>query len=197
MKFLKQIGWVVTFAIVGLLYLTFGNQSLKDLGGYEQRIGEEEISVRNLRKVMMSAIDNRRDLSLSEEELNLYLAKSIKLSQEGFLSSYTEVKGLWVSLTQDRAELIIEREFFGRKQTVSMYIEIKDDGGIGRYVSYPGGRLGQVAILSGHLLLVMNGFESIAARYQTEVNLITKRFDSFRFEEGKLLLIANVQKANQ
>ena len=121
---------------------------------------------------------------------------------------HLELKGVWVRLTDDQAEVIIEREFKGgRRHTISMFLQVEQqatsEGGVDSSVSIQsadppilgffrwGGRFGRVKVFQGYLIMVMGGFDSLSLAYGDELAIIRQMFKGMTrvtIKEGELIL---------
>jgi hypothetical protein len=213
----RLVAFVVFLGLVGLgaaVFFILKAQDLSDLDG--RRATGEAAKARDLPQVMKNAIDGGYPLTLTEEEINLYLRKTLKAKQGGLLAEKVSLRDVAVRLEDGRAEVIIERDVSGWPVTLSMYLRVEQlelpDGRVktqiyregGLYherLPWPpvGGRFGRLPVPQGFLVLVLPSFESLASVYRlTEEERKTdqplKALDfinemaRIRIEEGKLVL---------
>lgn len=184
------------------LFFVAEAQDTSDIRGYGGIVqaGEQ----RDLKKVLENSIQRGHPVTLTEEEINRYIKKTLSARQAGYLSSWVEIKGVAVRTEDGRLEVVIERAIQGRPFTVSMYVSIGKEespngvvthlvnqhGGpmVGR-LSQPmaGGRFGRVVVPQGFLLLVLDSFKRIAAIYEEEL-LSLKEMDEIRISRHGVLL---------
>ncbi len=171
---------------------------------------------RDLRVVLRNASEKGYELSLTEDEINRYLAQTLKASQTGPLAELASIRQVAVRLEDGRAEVVITREVAGRPLTVSMYFRVEqlespdgsvstqihlDGGGYHEELPRPlvGGRFGRVPVPQGFLVLVLPAFQQLAEVYRSPPDesgrLIPEKEIDFiedmariRIEKGKLVL---------
>ena len=84
-------------------------------------------------------------------------------------------------LQEDVDEVIIEREVWGKRHTISMLLEpeqtAQEDGGINTTVSRGKGKWGRAKVLNGFMLLTNSSFASLREAYAAETQQI---WDMFR-----------------
>lgn len=200
---------LLLLAVLGICaYQTFEPQDLGDIDGRREDVSAVPAPGRDLGKVLESALKGGHSATLTEREINHYLINTLKFRQEGAFKDHLELKGVWVRLTDDQAEVIIEREFKGgRRHTVSMFIQVEqgetEEGGLKSSVSYQsadppilgffrwGGRLGRVKVFQGYLIMVMGGFDSLSLAYGDELALLRQMFKEMTrvvIKEGEIIL---------
>ena len=156
-------------------------QDLSDLAGCGPRsVGKTS---RNLKSVLTNSIKGRYEVSLNEEDINLYLRDTLKVKQGGVLASEVSFDEVVVRLKDDYAEIIMVRMIAGYPMTLSMYLRVEQselpDGTIRKEIvrnrgpyheSIPrpgvGGRFGRLPVPEGFLLLVLPAFEKLAGVYR-------------------------------
>lgn len=200
---------LLLLGVLGILtYITFDPQDLSDIEGRREDISAIPAPGRDLGKVLESALKGGHSATLTEKEINHYLVNTLKVSQEGMFKDHIELKGVWVRLTKNQAEIIIEREFKGGKRhTISMFIQVTqmetEGGGVRSSVSYQsadppmlgflkwGGRFGEVKVMQGYLIMVMGSFESLSLAYGDELATVREMFEKMHrvtIKEGELIL---------
>ena len=200
---------LLLLAVLGIFaYLTFDSQDLSDIDGRRKEVSAVPAPGRDLAKVLESALKGGHSATLTEREINHYLINTLKLRQEGVFKNHLELKGVWVRLKEDQAEVIIEREFKGgRRHTISMFIQVEqvatEEGGVKSSVSYQsadppilgffrwGGRFGRVKVFQGYLIMVMGGFDSLSLAYGDELAIMKQMFKGMTrvtIKEGELIL---------
>lgn len=196
------------FSIAGIgglgvaVWFVWQAQDLSDIKGIGA--GADGKSARNLKAVLKSSVDRAYPVTLSEEEINLYLRQTLEAKHEGFLAEEQELRGVYVRLKDGQAEIIMERAVFGRPITVSMYLRIEQSEtmqGIERTVLRDGGeffaeaprlkrggRFGRLVVPQGFLLLVLPSFEKLAEVYREEISEGIEEMARITIEEDKLVL---------
>jgi hypothetical protein len=182
-------------------------QDLSDIKGRPSGLTAPP-KTRDLRAVLQNSVDRNYPLTLTEEEVNLYIRQTLASKQGGALGSQVSLDGVSVRLEDGRAEIITERTIAGRPLTLSMYVRVEQqidvhgkvhtmiarEGGpffpqIERTEKFAkGGRFGQLVVPQGFLLLVMPQFEKLATIYERELHLGFEEMSRIKLEKGKLVL---------
>ena len=182
-------------------------QDLSDIKGRPSGLTPPP-KTRDLRAVLQNSVDRNYPLTLTEEEINLYLRQTLAAKQGGGLGSQVSLDAVSVRLEEGRAEIVTERTIAGRPLTLSMYVRVEQqidvhgktrtmiarEGGpffpqVERTEKFAkGGRFGQLVVPQGFLLLVMPQFEKLAAVYEKELHLAFEEMSRIRLEKGKLVL---------
>lgn len=176
-------------------------QDLADVGGVgpaAPSAGSRDITV-----VLQNAVKRRIPVTLTEAEINRWLATRIRPKQGGALAADISFESVRVRLEDGRAEWILERSVMGRPATISMYTQVIQTEGPkgveglverhgGRFheaIPYPnvGGRFGRLPIPQGFLVLVMPSFAELAGALAPEWELI-EQMARIRIEKGRLVL---------
>jgi len=189
---------VLLFALILLIFLitsialSFLPQDLSDLEGRAAE-GEEVAPPRNIQRVLENAAQQDLVVTLTEKELNHYLSSQLSGEQDGFLKNQVSYQGAWVRLREGIFELIIEREAFNRPHTIAMNVEIEqliEEGDkMNTKIDWRGGRLGQLPVPQGYLLLVMPGYEELARVLKPEVRALRTLLEGksvIEISEGKV-----------
>ena len=137
---------------IGLLALvSFDPQDLSDVDGYVEDSSAVIPGGPNLVNLLENAARNKNGVRLTEEQINNYIRRTLKFEQGGWFESFVTARGVWVRLQENVVEVIIEREVWGKRHTISMLLEpeqtAQEDGGINTTVSRGKGKWGR-AILS-------------------------------------------------
>jgi hypothetical protein len=209
------LGRVMTFFVLGLLgslalafYLISQPQELDDIEG--ARAASALTPVRDLKAVVQNAVERGYPVTLTEEELNGYLARTLLARQAGLLSEHVSLDGVWIRLEQGRAEIVMERRILGRPFTVSSYVRVEQTeelNGRTRTQIIPnggpyfeggkvnrGGRFGRLVVPEGFLHLTMPAYKALAEVYGKETSdgweseLQFGEMAQVRIEEGRLTL---------
>ena len=172
--------------------LSFLPQDLSDLEGRNED-GTSNPPTRNLERVLENAANQGLQVSLSEEEVNEWLASTVKGTQEGVLGKSVHYRGSWIRFHEGSAQIIFEREAFNRIHTIAMNVEIKqvieENNRMSTSIHWQGGRLGQMPVPQGYLLLVMSSYEQLAGALAPEVRSLKSLLEgkaTIEFTEGKV-----------
>lgn len=177
-------------------------QDMSDIEGYGDPPGP--VQVRDLEEVLTRSVANGHEVTLSEGEINRWLAKELAFVQKGALAGVVREGRVWVRLGDGVAELIVERRVLGLRMTWSMFVQIHQEqltdrihkevllhGGPyaqGVPAMLRGGRFGRVVLPQGYLHLVLAEFGRLAAGFPDEIHLALEEMLSVRILEGKLVL---------
>jgi len=203
--FSKLLFLILLAAMCGLgtaVYFVTQPQDLSDLGGHGPAV--KATPVRNMKAVLQNAIDRNYAVTLSEAEINQWLAETLVMKQGGLLGKDIKLEHFWVRLEEGRAELIMERSVFGKPFTLSMYFKVdKEQSGKeiittfnpsgGRFLKdydFPqkGGRLGQLVVPQGFLHLVLPSYAKVAELFANETELAFSRMHRVDFKEDRIVL---------
>lgn len=173
---------VILFAVVLLIFmvtaiaLSFLPQDLSDLEGVDET-ATSSVTPRNIQKVLANASEQNLAVTLTEEEINRWLASQINGQQDGILKNSVQYVGTWVRLREGTVDLIFERKAFNRPHTIAMNVEIEQttiaDDKMDTKIHWRGGRLGQMPVMQGYLLLVMSSYRELANAMAPEVAALT------------------------
>ena len=197
---LKNLLYVllVGLIIVGTLgYLSFDPQDLSEVEGYEPDSSRLPVGGRDLGAVLKDAEKNKREVRITEEELNKYLRRTLKFEQGGWFKSFVTARGAWIKLEEAGIEVIIEREIasWGRRHTVSMLLEIeqtvREDGGIDTTgLKRKWGKWGRSKVINGFVVLTQPSFRALKEAYAEEIKRFWRMLRSFRIKisDGEIKL---------
>lgn len=202
----KLVTLVALAGVAGLGAAVFFIARPQDLSDIKGIAGTSKS--RDLRAVLQSAVDRGYEVTLTEEEINLYLKQTLLAKQGGMLEKAVAFDGVRVRLEEGRAEIIMQRSVMGQPLTLSMFVRVEQtldlkgttqttvmrDGGplipqlprAERIVK--GGRFGQLVVPQGFLLLVLPAYEKLATAYQKELELGFEEMSRITMSDGKLVL---------
>ncbi len=179
--FVSLLGLVV---IWGLAYLSFDPQDLSDIEGYQKDRNDSPLPLlggRNLGTVLENAVKNKHGVRITEEEINNYIRRTLKFEQEGWFKSFVTSRGVWVRLEEDVIEVIIEREVWGKRHTISMLLRPEqskqEDGRINTSVNRREGKWGRTRVVRGFMYLTNSSFTALREAYAEETEQV---WDMFR-----------------
>lgn len=201
---------LVVAGLAAALYQISQPQDLTDIAG--RGAGAVGKPSRDLKAVLASALKGDYELTLTEQDINLYLRDTLKMKQGGLLADEASLDEVAVRLEGDHAEIIMVRTVAGHPFTVSMYVRVvqselpngnilkevvRSRGPYHESIKRPnvGGRFGKLPMPEGFLLLVMPSFEKLAAVFRDEdAGRPNKELDfveemaRFSIVDGKLVL---------
>ncbi len=152
---------------------------------------EEGALIPDLAERLKDAIEKSYVVTITEEELNRYVASNLELTQSSIVDDYVKITGVYIDLKPDLIDVSIEREFDipnnqqddGSKklgfmpfsQTVSMQLELRTvdaaDGGKKRTLGFPGGNFGKAPAPGLLVQLVKPSFDVIAEVFAEDIKL--------------------------
>lgn len=173
--------------------LSFLPQDLSDIEGRKEDATSAPPS-RNLERVLENAVTQGIKVTLSEEEINQWIAQKVAGTQEGWLAKSVSYRGTWVRLKEGSAQVIFERQAFNRLHTIAMNIEISQDieenNRMSSKINWAGGRLGQMPVPQGYLMLVMSSYEELTTALAPEIRSLRSLLEgkaTIEFLDGKII----------
>lgn len=191
------IGWVVV--------QTWIPQDLSTLPGYK-KAGDEA----NIPELLRQAVKKNVTLTLTEEDVNKYIASTLKASQHGILSSIARPNGVGVRFHEGYMEIIIERQIASQYlQTISLFVtviqeedpssplpstrlEYRENNEKQSYID-KGGTLGSIAVPQGYMRLLLPAFENLADAYEDFLSSVIDNGRIIRISEGRIDLMPGRQ----
>ena len=190
----KLFGLLVFAVLTGLLaalYFISQPADLSDIGGYMPAAEAPASPPRDIEAVLRKSIEGDYSVTLSETELNNWLARELKAEQGGELATWVSLKRVWVRLRDGVAEVIIERDVAGYPFTTSMFLQVEQvetAKGTTTQIHLHGGSFGRLTVPQGFLILVMQDFEKIAKLFETEIDLGFSQMTRIRIEDKRIML---------
>lgn len=201
-RILFLISALITLLLAAALVFMFLPQDTSDIAGYREDAQQAE--VRDLERVLQEAVDRGHKVTLSEEEINRWLAKKLKIEQKGLLGAGVSQIDLGIRLEDGYAEIVLERRMFGRPITLSMFVQIEIEkrgnsstkhalmhGGLMTPVIaglYRGGRFGCLLVPQGYLYLVKPAFFQLSTACSKEIELAFREMMDVKIEKNQLVL---------
>lgn len=177
-------------------------QDLSDIEGYGP--GAQAQEARDLGAVLRESLERGHEITITEEELNRWIGQTLKIEQKGLLGFAVKINGIGVRISEDQAEIVIERSFLGLKSTHSMFMQVLVEsdavssskevilhgGPIANFFTplKRGGRFGRLTVPQGYLYLVKPCFFQLGETCGKELEMAFGKMHSIRLEEGKLVL---------
>ena len=200
---------VVLLALIGMAAHTVMSwipRNLQDVDGTDPV--DEGVKIPDLAERLSEAIEKSYEVTITEAELNRYIASRLELTQSSIVDDYVKITGVYIDLKPDLLDVSIEREFdipnnqqadgskkFGFlpfSQTVSMQLELRtvDDieGLKSRTVSFPGGNFGKAPAPGLLVGIVKPSFDVIAEVFQEEIKLGYEEMTSIVISDGLITL---------
>ena len=176
---------LLMLGLLGFCYmLAFSGESS---GAKIPKAGSE---VPNLKNLLAVGLSSGKDLTVTEDEVNGYIAATLKARQGGPLSEKAPLRSVAVRLRDGVFHVVIEREIFGRPHTVAVHFTPSQGGSEGQRiwsVQPTGGSIGKLPVAGGLLALVLKPANNLAAIYRDELKIL-RHASSIRVESGRVLL---------
>ncbi|MFU8892237.1 MAG: hypothetical protein ACNA8L_01285 [Luteolibacter sp.] len=192
-------------ALLACVILVAMPQDLEGVGGLESPDGGRDVSA-----VLRESQLRQVPVTLTEAEINQWLARTLEARQGGRLEETVSFKRVVVRIREGVVEVVMEREFAGRPVTVSMYLSIDQarDGDRlrtelnlhgGRFAPWlpkppRGGRFGSLSVPQGFLRLVMPSYEALADVLSEELDNGFRKMVLIRFEDKRIELDPRVPR---
>ncbi len=204
---------ILTLLILGTLvgmgayvYFAWQKADLSVVDGREKIINGDDLnSEADVLQKLVNARNGNYVVTLTEEEVNAYLAKKLKLKQGGPMKGFASIKGIYVDFTPDLMEVFIEREIaqYGEDgkpkteylqpfdHTVSMKYKIYTvDNGEGKgtknICEFPGATIGKSPAPGMFVKMVKQSFDKVEKHFKREIELASKGVTFIKIEEGKI-----------
>lgn len=198
-RLLRFVCFIAATGLAVALYFAARPQDLSDVAGREPAA-----QARDLTQVLKSAASRNLPVTLTEKELNAWLARRLAGRQEGPAAEKVAFQRVNVRLSEGLGEVIMTREVFGKPFTVSVFLTMErqenQDGpqnlaGLhgGKFhesIDRPlrGGRFGRLVVPQGFLLLVLPAYKHLAAALQEEIAFAFDDMARISIRENRLEL---------
>jgi len=214
---LKMVISLIALMVLALIggFVYFGWQGA-DLSGVSGREGlsnrQTTIGYVDIERKVRNALNANVEVTITEADLNQYIAKNVKMKQGGFMKGFATVRGVYVDLKPDIMEIFIEREIaqYGEAgviktdvfkpfiHTVSMKLKIftvVDENGVTtRKVEFPGGTIGKAPTPGLMVTIVKGSFDQLAEHFKAETALGYKKMTSITVGDGFIKMDPRVSK---
>ncbi len=170
-----------------LVYLMFQPEDLSEVGGYHDGVPEKE-EVSNLLNRLARNVSADREIVFTEEEINHYVERLVKIEQTGALADAATFDGVAIRLEADQASIIFDRTVWGEKHTISIQVRAYFDGKW--KTEFIGGKVGQLHVPAGVVGLSKPSIDALAKVFSRELEII-KNSGDLSFLPGKLIVVRN------
>ena len=147
-------------------------------------------SVPNLKNLLAVGLSSGQDLTITEEDINGFLAATLVARQGGPLAGKAPLRRVAVRLRDGVFHVVLVREVFGREHCVSVHLTPSQTAAEGERlwsVQPSGGSIGKLPVAGGLLSLALQPVNQLAALYRDELKIL-KHASSIRVENGRVLL---------
>lgn len=147
-------------------------------------------SIPNLKNLLAVGLSSGENLTVTESDINGYLAATLSVRQAGPLAGKAPIRRVVVRLRDGVFHVIFVREVFGREHCVTVHLTPSQSGAGGDRVwsvQPSGGSIGKLPVAGGLLALVLPPVNQLASLYRDELKIL-KHASSIRVENGRLLL---------
>ncbi|MFM7180828.1 MAG: hypothetical protein ACKO2G_05115 [Verrucomicrobiales bacterium] len=156
----------------------------------DAKIPASGTSVPNLKNLLAVGLSSGQHLTITEPEINGYLAATLKARQGGPLAERAPLRRVAVRLRDGDLHLVMVRQVFGREHCVTVRLtpsQIVSGGDRVWNVQPSGGSIGKLPVAGGLLALVLAPVNQLAAIYRDELKIL-RHASSVRVESGRVLL---------
>lgn len=147
-------------------------------------------TVPNMNNLLAVGLSSGKHMTVTEEQINGYIAATLKIKQDGSLGSRASIEQVAVRLKDGEVHVVIVRKLFGRPHTVAVHLVPAQEGTTDKpvwSVQPSGGKVGKLPVAGGLLQLVMAPVFQVGRVYSDELRIL-KYASSLRVEEGRVLL---------
>ncbi len=138
------------------------------------------------RLLQIATRDEQEPLTITEREMNTYLAKTLRGRQTGWQRLLVRYEGIFVDFREGQAEVIVVRRVLGRPLPISCFIDIT--AGEDSYLTQvQGTAIGRLRSRIWVIDVVMETFRTLRREYQPEISYLF-RMSEIRFEDGRMIL---------
>jgi hypothetical protein len=181
---------LVALGMLAVVVMVAMPKDLASVGGYAVGLtdgGKPRNLLAETQKIM---IDRNTELTFSEEEVNRYLNYRLSGTQKGMMAAIVKFRGVYVDFSPAKAEMIIEREIFGRPITISVDLVAEQ---IRRQMVYKpdAWHLGKISLGARTIGPVVELFTRLRGSLLDEYHVLQQMSD-VRFEDNKVVLDARI-----
>lgn len=147
-------------------------------------------AVPNMQNLLAVGLSSGRNLTISEAEINGYLAATLQARQGGSLAGKAALRRVVVRLRDGFFQVVLVRELFGREHTVAVSLtpSVTQANGKQNWLAQPtGGRIGKLPVAGQLTKLVLKPVFQLGAIYPKEMKIL-QQASSIRVENERVLL---------
>lgn len=181
---------LIAIGMLAVVVMVATPKDLSSLGGYAVGLtdgGKPRNILAETQKIM---IDRNTDLTFTEEEVNRYLNHRLSGTQKGMMAAIVKFRGVYVDFSPAKAEVIIEREIFGRPITMS--VDLVTEQFRRQMVYKPAAwHIGKISLGARTIGPVVELFTRLRGSLLDEYHVLQQMSD-VRFEDNKVVLDARI-----
>lgn len=181
------------------LFLVMQPQPMHDIDGMDPAAG----TGRDVSTVLRESQQRQTTATLTEEEINLWLARTVEANQGGILGMSLKFERVAVRLSEELVEVVMVRELAGRPFTVSMFISVvqnRDGDRLDTEVNLHagssrklppvlnGGRFGRLIVPQGFLRMIRPSYITLAEALREELDNGFTDMTVIKIEDKKITL---------
>ena len=176
-------------ALIGMVMLP--RENMESIAGYPIDPMAEKGTPRNLLKESQAVMISRSStVSFSEEEVNKYLNDRLQGEQSGLMATVVKFKGVYVDFTPGLAEIVVEREIFGKPLTTSC--KMRAEPFKSQIVYRPAGwTIGRIDLGSRNIKPIIGMFKRLRDTMNEEFSTM-KQMVNVTFEQDRVILDPSV-----
>ncbi len=177
---------LVALGMLAVVVLVAMPKDLSAVGGHAVGLTDGAKPRNLLAETQKIMIDRNSALTFSEEEVNRYLNHRLSGSQKGMMAALVKFRGIYIDFSPSKAEVILEREIFGRAITMSVDLSAEE---FRRQIVYKptAWHIGKISLGSRTVAPVVALFvrlrDSLVDEYQ-----VLQQMPNVRFEDNKVVL---------
>ncbi len=167
---------------------------------------------RDLNDVFVRAREGAYKITISEEELNAYVARKLAMKQGGALAGVVSLEKILIRLEEERAEVITVRKVFGKTFTTSLWLTIEQTENASGEVATSfdlsggtmpilhkikkGGRFGRLTVPQGFLLLTKSAHIQLVDVFAEDIRNGIEEMGRIQIRKGALELDPNLDQSS-
>ncbi len=171
-------------------------KSLIHIDGYPADEMAANKEPKNLLKVGQGLLlgERKEDATFTEKEVNAYLNYRLNTTQTGLLGGFMRVKGVYVDLSENQAEIFIERSLpiFGSTTISNKIVSHFNDVSRKQEWKAGGGSIGRIPMKNKSLQPIFKAFMRMGAVGRDEIDLMNYMAD-IKIGEDKVTLDSSLR----
>jgi len=190
---IKMIFTLLILGIVagmgGFIYYGWQGADMSQISGHKGiSKGQSSIGYIDIQRKVENALKANTEVTLTETELNQYLARNIKMNQGGFMKGFSSVEGVYVDLNGEIKTDVFQPFTHTISMKLKIYTVLGDEGVTTRKIEFPGGRIGKAPAPGLMVTVFKNSFDQIAEHFSNEIALGYEKMTSITVGDGVITL---------